>query len=388
MVQGSLLVLKGDLEMLKGKRILSEKDVQYHIVPAGTGFDTGVDGKISIIFKGRLFPASMSPKNRGRISGIAELFNTFPDDFAPGKELYLEYDETKNLIRIESKSNGNSAESLPGTFYSSTQDETQPEDDTDMDDYSDEDNVAFLREGRLIQSCLYEMRNFHGERLYAIIREYDKPKGKVYNFATENSPQPVYFWSSDEPVVHYYTEADRIVLNPDSSHMFEWLDKLIEIDTYDWDISQVRNASYMFNQCKSLKGLDIGGEWRMENMLAMFYNCNSIESLGGEVIINLKNTTMASHLFDKCHNLADSITLKNLNVGLFDRDPDVFYGMFSECYCLSYIYVEDTRIGDTGRFEKMLDKWFIHDYVKEAELNIDDDNMIGFNSHLHLSVNG
>jgi hypothetical protein len=63
-------------------------------------------------------------------------------------------------------------------------------------------------------------------------------------------------WYNND-TIYYYTNASKIYLNKDSSHMFDDLEKVETIETLKWDTTRVVNMSYMFSDCKELKNLDV-----------------------------------------------------------------------------------------------------------------------------------
>ena len=59
-----------------------------------------------------------------------------------------------------------------------------------------------------------------------------------------------------------------------------YLEEVIGLDT--WDVSNVEDMSFMFNDCKNLKTIgDIGG-WEINDtkMHGAFYNCKKLKTIG------------------------------------------------------------------------------------------------------------
>ena len=102
--------------------------------------------------------------------------------------------------------------------------------------------------------------------------------------STNESEYPVCFQYVWGWYVKYYTEADKIYLNEDSSHMFDYAiikNRLSEIDTTKWDTSNVRNMESMFNWQRNLQSIDLTN-WdtsNVTNMNYMFTMCNSLTEL-------------------------------------------------------------------------------------------------------------
>ena len=64
-----------------------------------------------------------------------------------------------------------------------------------------------------------------------------------------------------------------------------YLEEVIGLDT--WDVSNVEDMSFMFNDCKNLKNIgDISG-WEINDtkMHGAFYNCKKLKTIGNKGII-------------------------------------------------------------------------------------------------------
>ena len=89
---------------------------------------------------------------------------------------------------------------------------------------------------------------------------------------SSDSQYPIYVWSGWEWVVYYYTEADKIELNPNSRFMFFWMKTLLNLDLRDWDTSAVTDMTEMFRDATINWDLDLSN-WdisNVTNMKAMF----------------------------------------------------------------------------------------------------------------------
>ena len=132
---------------------------------------------------------------------------------------------------------------------------------------------------------------------------------------------PIYGWF-EGGIIYYYTDAEDIYLNPNSSYMLYSLtqlnniDGLAEINTSkvvnlsyllrnthiqnvnalsDWDVSKVTNMSYMLSDntnITNIRGLEEWDTSSLENMSGLLYhadNLNNIESVGRWNVGNVKN---------------------------------------------------------------------------------------------------
>ncbi len=181
--------------------------------------------------------------------------------------------------------------------------------------------------------------------------------------STNDSAYPTYAWFDNSWIIYYYTEANKIYLNQDSSYMFSNCSNLIDLDLNSWDTSNVINMSSMFSNCTSLKKIDID-EWNtsnVTNMERMFWNCNNLAELdvskwdtSNVIKMNLmfylcrsltgldvsnwntSNVTDMSEMFDGCSNLTE------LNVSNFDTSKVTdMSDMFGRCSNLTELDVSN-----------------------------------------------
>ena len=129
----------------------------------------------------------------------------------------------------------------------------------------------------------------------------DSIQSSAMDIATEDSDCPVWSWF-DNGTIYYYTEADEVFFNADSSHMFYIMQKLVSVDFNfgvetdvdpdgDGFIASVQDPVYitsnvtsmysMFSGTSSLTSLDVSN-WdtgSVTNMSHMFYCASSLTSL-------------------------------------------------------------------------------------------------------------
>jgi len=83
--------------------------------------------------------------------------------------------------------------------------------------------------------------------------------------STEDSNYPIYMWY-DNKTIYYYSQANTIYLNEDSSYMFSNLTNLERIEiVFDFDSSLILNSDYMFKDCTNIVG-DEGTEYNSSYM--------------------------------------------------------------------------------------------------------------------------
>ena len=70
---------------------------------------------------------------------------------------------------------------------------------------------------------------------------------------SSDSSAPIYAWyDSSSQTIYYYTDAEVIYLNSDSSYMFNEFYYMTTVDTTNWDTSNVTNMFSMFSYCTEL----------------------------------------------------------------------------------------------------------------------------------------
>ena len=100
---------------------------------------------------------------------------------------------------------------------------------------------------------------------------------------------------------------------------FSNLNEMIEFNTEHIKTDNVLDMGWMFNDCKSLKTLDVS-TWNTSNVKTMhwmFDNCNSLNNLNGIGNFNVSNVSDFRHMFQNCYSLTEldlsKWRLNNLN---------------------------------------------------------------------------
>ena len=118
-----------------------------------------------------------------------------------------------------------------------------------------------------------------GKQYY--IKRYKGEDYKTTDVLSEpDSEYPVYFWVDDDTQsAYYYSEADVIYLNEDSSYMFDEV-QFLGFDLDGWDSSRVISMSHMFFFVNSVSVLDL--TWmdtsNVESMDYMFCNYGELNT--------------------------------------------------------------------------------------------------------------
>ncbi len=158
------------------------------------------------------------------------------------------------------------------------------------------------------------------------IRNFEKASELTTEYTTwiisiPLSKYPVYAWyDANNKTIYYYTEADEIYLNPDSSWMFHQLTVLENINTSEFNTSEVENMQGMFNKTYNLQTLDLSNfnTENVTNMTSMFNESTSIKSLDLSSF-DTNGVTLMRWMFNRCDDLetiyaSDSFVTEDLNV--------------------------------------------------------------------------
>ena len=79
-----------------------------------------------------------------------------------------------------------------------------------------------------------------------------------------------------------------------------------ELDLSKWDTNNVKDMSYLFYSCESLKALPNISKWNLNNVKdisGLFYDCKSLKTLPDISYWNIKNVKDMSYLFYSCKSL-------------------------------------------------------------------------------------
>ena len=153
------------------------------------------------------------------------------------------------------------------------------------------------------------------------------------------SEYPVKAWFENvngDWVIYYYTEANKIYLNPNSSYMFAFYKKLITVDLTQFDSTYVENLSYFFYYDESLQFLDFS-KFNTPN-LTNFWSIIRWSSSIKEIDLSNFDTshvTNMNDLFEECTSLETVIidnrdlrwwsSLWNLGWWIYYNNPKLKY---------------------------------------------------------------
>ena len=169
--------------------------------------------------------------------------------------------------------------------------------------------------------------NTNNTTIKQIIQAWSIPSWVItWLLSTQDSESPIYGWF-DNGTIYYYTDAETVYLNQDSSSMFYYLQWLTWLEISNWDTSNVTNMWWMFEYCSSLENIDVSN-WdtsNVTNMEGLFYSCSSLTWLNLNSW-NTSNVTNMEGLFYSC----SSLTWLNLNSWNTSNVNKMSY-MFKDC---------------------------------------------------------
>ena len=126
--------------------------------------------------------------------------------------------------------------------------------------------------------------------------------------------------------------------------------KILSIDKWNIDTSNVTNIYGMFMECKKLKQVDLRGfnTSNVTNMESLFQNCPSLVSVDLSDF-NTENVTSMNYMFDGCYSLA-SLDVSNFNTINVTR----MHSTFRKCNELTELDLrafDTTNCSDLNMFE-------------------------------------
>ena len=136
----------------------------------------------------------------------------------------------------------------------------------------------------------------------------------------------------------YYEALWNAITNNDTDYYYLFsYSNATEIDTSNFDTSNVTDMRNMFYNCKNLTSLDVSNfdTSKVTNMYYMFYSCESLTSLDVSNF-DTSNVTSMSNMFYGCESLT------SLDVSNFDTsNVTTMDGMFIRCESLTTLDVSN-----------------------------------------------
>ena len=154
----------------------------------------------------------------------------------------------------------------------------------------------------------YATYNTSNTTITAFERSATAPaSGTTTTDISKNQDSSVVAWF-DNGTIYWYSEADTVYMNEDSSYMFYYCNGLTSLDVSDFDTSNVTYMGYMFNHCSGLTSLDVTSfnTSNVTNMNCMFHSCSSLRTIYAGTNWNTNKVTSSGSMFYSCSSLVGS----------------------------------------------------------------------------------
>ena len=163
--------------------------------------------------------------------------------------------------------------------------------------------------------------------------------------STTEDDYAAYAWFNNG-TIYWYSLADFVYMNSDSSLMFTYLTGIVNLDLRDFDTSKVTNMQEMFACCFALKSINLSNfnTSNVTNMMAMFLSCTQLQSIDLSSF-DTRKVTNFTYLFDSCYSL------KTIDLSSFDTRAATSKDMSNMFYYnenLETIYVTKLFTLNTG----------------------------------------
>ncbi len=145
------------------------------------------------------------------------------------------------------------------------------------------------------------------------------------DIALTTSNFPVYAWD-DNGTIYWWSEAENVYMNVDSSHFFEELSTLESINVAGLDTGRVTNMAYMFHKCMKVQSLDLStfDTRNVVNMEGIFMRCRVLANLNIDSF-NTANVENMRYMFNQDYGLT-SINLSHFNTSKVKYMDNMFTG--------------------------------------------------------------
>ena len=264
------------------------------------------------------------------------------------------------IIQTAEKTNGNESNQLSIGMRLA--------DNLESGDYRNKLILSFISNPYATRSSLVSGRTFN-----SIVRDLQTSTGNIKHIGRSPTPPSsnqttrtvgdttnpesdadtiVWLDSNADNTLYYYSEANKILLNRDSSGMFWTIEEVADIDVSTFDTSAVENMYDMFSNTYKLKTINLSSfdTRNVTDMRGMFKDSRTLETLnlsnfdtskvtsmtemfsGASALVSLNLSNFnTNNITDMISMFAKTASLKNLNLASFNtekvRNMDgMFYG--------------------------------------------------------------
>ena len=215
-------------------------------------------------------------------------------------------------------------------------------DNLESGNYTNKLILSFVSNPYVTRSVLVSGRTFN-----SIIRDLQASAGNIKHIRRSSTPPlssqttvtvsdttnpesdaDTFVWldSNADNTLYYYSEANKILLNRDSSGMFWTIEEVTDIDVSTFDTSIVENMYDMFSNTHNLISLDLSNfdTRNVTIMKDMFYNTYKLKTVNLSSF-DTRNVTDMRGMFKDSHTL-ETLDLSNFDTSKVTSMTEMFYG--------------------------------------------------------------
>ena len=192
-----------------------------------------------------------------------------------------------------------------------------------------EETLPITLEGSDINSYIIELSG-GAENVTKIQKGNSLPSSDIKTANISYNSLPAYIWY-DNGIVYYYSDSEKIVLNPISEKIFDGLENVTAIDVSGFETNAVTSMYAMFRNCNALTEITGFENWNtefVENMEQMFKYCHSLKTADFSSW-DVSNVTNMNEMFKYNYKLTDE-TVKTMNDWVINQNCK-FDSMFYNC---------------------------------------------------------
>ena len=238
------------------------------------------------------------------------------------------------ILKTTGKTNGNESNQLSIGMKLA--------DNLESGNYQNKLILSFVSNPYTTRSALVSGRTFN-----SIIRDLQTSAGNIKHVRRSSTPPPsnqatrtvsdttnpesdadTFVWldSNADNTLYYYSEANKILLNRDSSGMFWTIEEVTDIDTSTFDTSVVENMYDMFSNTHNLTSLDLSNfdTQNVTVMKDMFYNTYKLKTINLSSF-DTRNVTDMRGMFKDSHTL-ETLDLSNFDTSKVTSMTEMFSG--------------------------------------------------------------
>ena len=215
-------------------------------------------------------------------------------------------------------------------------------DNLESGNYTNKLILSFVSNPYVTRSALVSGRTFN-----SVIRDLQTSAGNIKHIRRSSTPPPsnqatrtvsdttdpesdadTFVWldKNADNTLYYYSEANKILLNRDSSGMFWTIEEVTDIDVSTFDTSAVENMYDMFSNTHNLTSLDLFNfdTQNVTVMKDMFYNTYKLKTINLSSF-DTRNVTDMRGMFKDSHTL-ETLDLSNFDTSKVTSMTEMFYG--------------------------------------------------------------